>query len=54
MVSCTEHAGDDHEARSPLRNPANDPELSAAHVFTVPESGHDAPCPVTVNPPPST
>jgi hypothetical protein len=54
IVSCTEHAGDGHDASALLPSPLNAASPSAAHVFTVPESGQLDPCPVTVNPPPST
>ncbi|HVB45891.1 MAG TPA: hypothetical protein VNF47_24720 [Streptosporangiaceae bacterium] len=54
IVSSTEHAGAGHDPTALLASPLNAASPSAAHVFTVPESGHDDPCPVTVNPPPST
>ena len=54
IVSSTEHAGDGHDAKAALDSPLNAVRPSAAQVFTVPEFGHEDPCPVTVNPPPST
>src|SRR5450755_918857 len=52
--SCTEHAGDAHDARLLLASPLNAFSASASSVLAVPESGHPAPRPVTLNPPPST
>src|SRR5580658_567110 len=53
--SSTEHAGDVHGPIAPLVSPLNAASATDAHVFTVPAfDEHDAPCPVTLNPPPST
>jgi len=53
--SLTEHAGDDHGPRFADARPLNGASAKACHAFTVPASdGQFDPCPVTVNPPPST
>ncbi len=53
-VSCTEHAGDAHDASALLDRLLNWDTPWPSAVLTVPEFGHVDPCPVTVNPPPST
>src|SRR5580693_8519870 len=51
-ASCTGQPGDGHEPNASwlLVNPANVPDASACHLFTLPESVQDRP-PLTVSPP---